>query len=208
MTPDAHAMGHRLPRADVAGRLFLAVPLAEAMRTALRAHLARATGDRPLPGRRTEPDSWHLTLRFLGATDAVAGARLLDTLRHTALGPAFAIGFGGLGAFPRASRAQVLWIGVDAGVEPLRGLADAVERAVVAAGFPPESRRFSAHLTLSRLRPAHDVRPILAAAPTPPAVRQTVDAVVLYRSHLERDGPRYDALARFPLAVRPDPEDA
>lgn len=208
MTPGAPEVAPPRPAVDVSGRLFVAVPLAEPMRAALRAHLARATGGRPVPGRRTPPESWHLTLRFLGATDAAAGARLVEALRGAALGPAFAMGFDGLGAFPQAGRAHVLWIGVDAGADTLRALADVVERAAVAAGFAREPRRFSAHLTLSRMRPAQDVRSILAAAPPAPPDRQVVDAVVLYRSHLARDGARYEAVARFPLTTRLDSEDA
>ncbi len=208
--PDAPDLsgGSKPPAADASGRLFVAVPLAESMRATVQAHLARATGGRPLPGRRTAPESWHLTLRFLGATDAAAGARLVDALHRAALGPAFDMGFDGLGAFPRPERAQVLWIGVGAGATALRALANAVEGAAVAAGFAPEPRPFAAHLTLSRLRPAQDVGRILAAAPRAPADVQTVDAIGLYRSHLTQGGARYEVVARFPLAGPPGMEDA
>lgn len=183
----------------VEGRLFLAVDLAADVRRDLASRLAASPLACPLPGRPVAPESWHLTLRFLGQTPAPDGARLVAGLHAAALGAPFDIAFGRLGAFPRAARAQVLWLGLEEGVDALRRLAGVVERAVVAAGFPAEHRPFDAHLTLSRLRPAEDLRGLIGAL-SGTGLRQRVDAVALFRSHLGRDGARYEPLAHFPLA--------
>lgn len=180
------------------GRLFLALPLSDAVRAALVERLTSALGGQPLPGRRVAPENWHLTLRFLGDTDAATGRRLVEALQANAFGPPFVVEFGGLGAFPRALRAQTLWLGVQSGVPELRALAAAVERAVTAAGFAPDDRPFAAHLTLSRLRPPADVRAVLAAVPAT-ALALPVDRVLLFQSHLGRAGPTYVELAAFPL---------
>jgi len=187
------------PRSNFDGRLFLAVALDEAVRTALIDRLSQALDGRPLPGRPIAPENWHLTLRFLGETEAAAGRRLVQGLGTAPLGPPFSVGFTGLGAFPRAARAQVLWLGVGPGEDRLRALAAVVERAVVAAGFAPERRPFATHLTLSRLRPPLDMRAIVTAVPPFPA-RQSVDRVTLYRSHLGPAGPRYEVVETFGLA--------
>lgn len=188
----------RLAPSTPAGRLFLAVPLSDAIRAGLVDHLARALGSQPLPGRLVASENWHLTLRFLGETDAAAGRRLVQALRGAELGASFGVGFGGLGAFPRAARAQTLWLGVEAGFPELRALAEAVERAVAAAGFPRDERPFAAHLTLSRLRPPADVRAVIAAVPVFPQEME-VDRAVLYQSHLDRRGPTYAELEAFRL---------
>lgn len=182
-------------RNDVAGRLFLAVPLTESVRAALSSEARRAG---PLPGRPVLPESWHLTLRFLGDTPADSLDRLRDELKVAPLDPPFSIRFGAYGAFPRANRAAVLWLGVDEGLEPLQTLAAEVEMAVRRAGFPAEGRPFKAHLTLSRLRPPEDVRPVLERLPAF-GKSMPVEEVVLFRSHLGRGPARYEPLERFTL---------
>ena len=179
-------------------RLFLGVELPGDARERLAAHLRDGLGGRALPGRAVAPASWHLTLRFLGGTPPARRAAVVAALRAADPGAAFTLGFGALGAFPRPARATVLWLGVEEGAERLGGLAAAAEAAARAAGFPAEERPFSAHLTLSRIRPAQDVRPLLERVP---AFRERirVDAVVLFRSHLGPAGARYEAVERFPL---------
>ena len=175
-------------------RLFLAVTLTDEARAAIRAALPSG-----VPGRAVPPDSWHLTLRFLGETTPERAAPLADELRSADLGSRFEIELGGLGAFPRASRAAVLWVGIGAGRERLEALAATVEQAARRAGFPAEERPFSAHLTVGRIRPPENVTALLPRWTAPP-ISMPVDEVVLYRSHLGGGPARYEALERFPLA--------
>lgn len=178
-----------------AGRLFLGLPLSPALRDALEAHLRSAFGG-SLPGKPVLPANWHLTLRFLGQTSAEQHRRLADALRSMAPGPAFELEFGGLGAFPRPARATVLWVGVSEGADAVRALAARAEDAARAAGFAPEGKPFSPHLTISRLREPADLRGPIAAAP-PFGGRMPVEEVVLFRSHLGGGPPRYEAVERF-----------
>lgn len=194
MDPDSSAA----PAQGGTARLFLAVDLPEGVRRALDEHLRASPGGGRLPGRPARPESWHLTLRFLGDTAPDACDRLVRELRSAELGHGFTLGFGGLGAFPRPARATVLWLGIAEGEAPLGALAAAVEEAACRAGFPAETRPFAAHLTLSRIRPAEDVRPLVERVPPFPE-RMEVDEVVLFRSHLGPSGARYEAVERFPL---------
>lgn len=179
-------------------RLFLAVPLTDEARRDIEAGLDPIARD--LPGRRVKPESWHLTLRFLGDTAAEQRDRLVREVEGTTLGAAFSLEFGGLGAFPRAERARVLWLGVEEGAAQLGEVARNVEDTARQAGFPAETKHFRAHLTLSRIQPPRSVAAILAGSPSL-AVRMPVHEVVLFRSHLGRSPARYEALARFPLAT-------
>ena len=180
------------------GRLFLAVPLTDEMKAGLATHLLEATQNQPLPGRPVAPPSWHLTLRFLGGTDEVAFDRLVAALAQAEAGSPFSLAFGGLGAFPRAARATVLWLAIKEGVGRLEELATLAEQASQHAGFSPEDRPFHPHLTLSRIRPHQDVRPLIEKVPPFPG-RLPVDRIVLYRSHLGRGGAKYEELEVFPL---------
>ena len=75
----------------------------------------------PLPGARwTHPDDLHLTLRFLGPTDASRSRdvhELLECLRF----PAFSLSLSGVGFFPPRGHPHSLWTGVQAS-EPLERL--------------------------------------------------------------------------------------
>ena len=146
----------RWPGADLPGRrVFIAAPLPDATAAAVAALVdqVRAAG---VPGggrdvRWVRLDGLHLTLRFLGPT--------LDDRIEPALGAVRAAGaeaqpidvtIGGAGTFPNDARPRALWLGLRAGGSALSGLAATVDRALVAAGWPPETRPFQAHLTLAR----------------------------------------------------------
>src|SRR6187551_3410494 len=105
-----------------------------------------------LPGRAAPPENWHFTLRFLGSTDAHRRDRLIDALASRNFGSMFEIEFDALGAFPNPRRARVLWVGVGNGHEKLERVALAAEGAARESGFEAESRKFTAHLTISRMR--------------------------------------------------------
>jgi 2'-5' RNA ligase len=144
------------------------------------------------------PENWHVTLRFLGDVDAVQRDRVVAALDEEDLGERFLVTWGELGAFPRARRATVLWLGLERGSAELEALAVVAEAASARAGFPPEDRPFRAHLTLSRIRPHQDVSALLDGV-APLDVAMEVDRIVLYRSHLGRGGARYEAVEEFPL---------
>ena len=179
-------------------RLFLAVALDDNARHAIAAHLDDQLGGGRLPGRPVPAENWHLTLRFLGSSTAQQRDRVLAHLdEHLAVEP-FRISFTGLGAFSRESRASVLWMGVAGSIEQVESTASICEAAAVAAGFEPEGRPFHAHLTLSRIRPPQDVRPLIDVV-EPVGVKLDVDAVTLYRSVLGSGPARYEVVDRVEL---------
>jgi 2'-5' RNA ligase len=94
---------------------------------------------------------------------------------------------------------------VGGALDALGVLHRAAEGAAVAAGFAPDRRAFTPHLTLGRARgrltPAQGaaVRNALAGLPLP-QTPFTVREAVLYRSELRPEGAVHTALARAPLA--------
>jgi 2'-5' RNA ligase len=181
-------------------RCFVAVPIDERMRS-----VVSATVDvlRAAPGagawRWSDPEGWHVTLAFLGATDpaAVPGlSRALATLAASEEG--FTRGAGGLGAFPPHGRARVVWYGIADPDGRLGRLASGVQAAV---GLPPDAR-FHAHLTLGRARDRFgtDASALLDGV-VAPASRLDVDRLVLYRSHLGQGPARYEVLSSARLGA-------
>jgi 2'-5' RNA ligase len=80
----------------------------------------------------------------------------------------------------------------------LEQLAAHAEDAAQQAGLDPEDRPFHPHLTLSRIRPHQDVRPLIAET-DPFPLTLPVDRLIVYRSHLGRGGARYEELESFDL---------
>ncbi|WP_029895991.1 RNA 2',3'-cyclic phosphodiesterase [Desulfohalovibrio reitneri] len=137
----------------MSGRLFIAVPLPGEYREILEGLTGRLRKRLPkgAPLTFTKPDTWHLTLRFLGDTPEERIEPLKAALADIDW-RAFTLRAGGYGAFPGIQRPRVLWVGLREGADEARALASAVENASVAAGFEPEERPFRPHLTVARVK--------------------------------------------------------
>ena len=177
-------------------RLFVAVDVPEDVKQALAAAL-RPFRER-MPGVRwTSPEGWHVTLKFLGST----WPRFLGTVRAAVESAAagavsFETKLTEVGAFPTATRARVLWVGLADPADRFTALvADLDEQ--LREHFVPEKRKFTPHLTLARLNPPLNLRD--ASAPVVGASMRSrpfaVDRLVLYRSHLSPRGARYEPVA-------------
>ena len=178
-------------------RTFVGVALDPATRDLLGAHLDAHLPDN-VPGKFVTPANWHITLRFLGSTSETQIDQVAHYLSEGVEQSAFSIRFGRLGAFPRASRAAVLWVGVERGIHRLTRVAEAAEEAVVAAGFGPEDRPFHPHLTIARIRPPEHVGKLIEAVP-PFTVEMRVAEVTLFESHLGGGPATYEPLERIEL---------
>lgn len=140
-----------------------------------------------LPGKVIPPDNWHLTIRFLGLVELSKRELLMSHLDQAPLGEPFDLTLGEMGAFPRSSRATVLWLGLKSGGDDLTQLHQTCEKVVQAAGFPAEERPYAPHLTLSTLRPVENVTALIDSY-QPQPFRWHAPAVVLYES---LPGPTY-----------------
>ena len=180
-------------------RLFLAVAIPAGVQPAIDAGLPT-----PLPGRPVPAAARHLTVRFLGTTDAPRRDRLLDGLAEAAcaglLGLPFSLRLDRLGAFPSLRRARVLWLGTCAGEgeAAFARLVVAVERVVQSVGYAPAVRAQLAHVTLSRINPPRSVGDLIARHAVT-AEELAVHEVTVFGSDLSAGGPHYRVLATIPL---------
>lgn len=178
-------------------RLFVGIPLASAVigeLASLTVRLKSKAGGL----RWAAPESWHVTLQFLGK----AGAEKLACLaaRLGELGsPPVPIQLEELGFFDRAA---IFFAGVALTPE-LLGLARHVNAATGLCGFPPETRPYHPHITLARGK-GEGRGPSFGELKSriqrqPAFTRFVAQEFLLYESHLSPSGSRYEIRARFPL---------
>lgn len=177
-------------------RLFVGLELPEEMRLRLSG-LCRGVPR----ARWVNAESFHLTVRFIGEVDE---GRFDDI--HMALSriqaPSFELTLDGVATFGKEQAPHTLWVGVQRN-EALASLHAKVDRALVSIGFEPESRKYSPHVTLARLKEAPPLRlgafvaehSLFRAGPAP------IDHFVLFSSFLSRSGAIYEPEARYPLAA-------
>lgn len=201
-------------------RTFVAVEVPETTRVrivALQQRLEAEMAQAQVGGciRWTAAANLHLTLRFLGDTTAEQVRQVQVALAAAAtVSTPLALAVGGLGCFPHFRRPKIVWLALSGEVTPLTALQERCERAAHNAGFAPEERPFTPHLTIGRAQrnatPAQLQRCgecLQRLAPTwessgAQAATCAVDRVVLMESDLHPSGPVYSPLGAYPLGKR------
>ena len=185
-------------------RLFIAAELPQAVREALSETWA-AVRDQ-VHGRWVAPDSFHVTLAFLGDVPGSEVPRVCEALHEACDGqPAIKVALGPLGSFGRAHHAT-LWQGFARGVDELGGLAGDVRECLAEVGLTYDPAAFVPHVTLMRNA---DLR--AGELPMPAVESGLVEWVTLFSSDLSGDRPRYEAVERVHLRSWEDetePEDS
>ena len=174
-------------------RLFTGLEVPEAVVGQLALMRGGVVGARWL-----EPDDYHNTLRFVGDVD-VDVARHIDEILGDIHRPKAAICFEGLSWFggykPRAIVAKVK-------PEPaLMDLQAEQERRLRRIGIEPETRKYTPHVTLARLRGAGQtaVASYLAERGALVADAFTAERFVLYSAREGSGGGPYIVEAAYPL---------
>ena len=186
-------------------RAFLAVPGDPEWCASARDFGARWRPELP-PASWTKPESWHLTLRFLGEIEEEAAARFADLIGAGPATPDVALPPGGPVVFPPHGKPRVVGVGFRPGpaAEALAAAAESAERAARAIGAAPEERPFRPHVTLARLREPWGrgaVEAFRDAAAAWPFPEWRVHSVVLYASRLLPSGAVHTALREWPAAA-------
>lgn len=191
-------------------RSFIAIELSQEARTELARLQSRLKeASPPKTVRWTDPKNIHLTLHFLGD---VPEDRLDDVSRTVhdaaAANAPFSLNLSNLGCFPNTPRARIVWVGLTGDTDHLISLqSDLGDRLKKGVGFEPESRTYSPHLTIGRVRKGvtkDQLRELgqileqqiprvgrLAALP--------VAHIHFIRSDLKPEGPIYTSLAKARL---------
>lgn len=185
-------------------RLFVGLPLPQRVRD----ELGRALDPHRAawPGLRwPDPETWHVTLSFLGEVPETVLPDLETRLARAASRYApMTLSLVGAGAFPSARRARVFWTGVYGCRPQLVRLADSLGAGALRAGaVHADRRRLRPHLTLARSRADADLQRLVEDFGAFAGTGWEAGAVHLVRSHLGA-AVRYETVAEYPL-VAPAP---
>jgi len=188
-------------------RSFVAVRLPEKVQASIFAaaqELARALPQSGIKWSR-KVENLHITVKFLGPVEEAKLTAIGDELaRALAPVPRFRLGLHGMGAFPSARKANVVWAGVDDASHGLGAVAAAVEGVGERFGLAREQRAFTGHVTVGRSVGSKgrgvDARRALDAFATRDFGGMTVDEVHVYESRLGGEGSTYVLRSRAALA--------
>jgi 2'-5' RNA ligase len=187
-------------------RLFIAIELPEAIRTALKNAQDSLKTNYPSCAKWVNPASIHLTLKFLGNVDKTRLDAIIQRTQETSCTfTPFFLEIRELGAFPDLRRVQVIWAGIGGELDKLQLLQNALESNLVPLGFPAENRPFVPHLTLARIY--ESVKPPDRKALGEAISRINIQSnliintksINLMRSQLTPSGAVYDCMHSFEL---------
>jgi len=130
-------------------RLFTAIDIPDAIASKLGAVIDRLRPKAKLSW--TSVEKMHITMKFIGEWPEDRLDEMKRSLAGVRATGGIEITVRGLGWYPNPRDPHVFWAGVEAG-DDLRSLAKATDQAVHAIGVPLDSREYSPHLTLARIR--------------------------------------------------------
>jgi len=143
-----------------------------------------------------KPQNIHITLRFLGDVTLGIVEKIDEGMKNVIFKP-FDVKIKGAGAFPNVEYARVIWAGIQQGADELTSIFDQLEPWLRQLGFAPDSKGFSPHLTIARVRSGRNKRALVGCINDMAAYefgKVHADCLRLKRSILTPQGPIYSTL--------------
>jgi 2'-5' RNA ligase len=182
-------------------RTFICIELPDEIRQGL-ANIQSQLQQHGANVRWVRPKSIHLTLKFLGDVDEGNLHDIVNATQNASKDtPPFSIGVRQAGLFPNLRRPRVLWVSVDESTGELKRLHKRLEDELVQLGYPKETRTFSPHLTIGRVKSLHRIEKVTQELRTSTFEAGCFKAteVVVMKSDLKPSGAVYTALQRIQL---------
>ncbi len=141
-----------------------------------------------------KPENLHLTIKFLGEITESDLKRVNECITRTSAEyEPFVMGLSDIGFFPRREKPKVLWLGADGGEDILLGLFHDMEHCLEEIGFDRETRTFSPHLTIGRVRRYVETN-VPEQLPEFKTTSFGVKSIAVIKSTLTPSGPIYEKI--------------
>jgi RNA 2',3'-cyclic 3'-phosphodiesterase len=150
----------------------------------------------------------HLTLKFLGDVSDEQLPQVYQAVEAACRPqPPFRLVVAGVGCFPNTRRPRVVWAGVGDPSDALPPLVARMDVALATLGFSRESRPYTPHLTLGRLRNdptqgAVDLGRAVASYSSAPLAELAVERVIVFGSILRPEGAQHRHLHDVELTAQ------
>lgn len=177
-------------------RLFTAIDIPETLRNGLSA----LQESEALAVRWSDPEQFHVTLRFIGEVSEAQAVRYEEVLADVDAGPVQCAPYG-LDVLPSRRSPRVLMLGLER-TDSMMALYDAVSEALESEGLDPEDRKYRPHVTIGRLEDPDPevVQDFLRAHEEHSFSAFEANRFVLYESTLTSEGAVHEPQAIYPLA--------
>jgi 2'-5' RNA ligase len=142
-----------------------------------------------------ERENLHITLKFFGETDKLTPIEEKLKEIEGEFTP-FQVSLKGIGAFPSAKRAIVLWVGIEEGQDNLKELYSSIENKILPIGFEKEDRGFTPHITFGRVKKGGYSLPENLSFSFESF---QVNKITLFKSTLTPKGPIYEIVSEVSL---------
>lgn len=186
-------------------RVFVAIDIDEQIRERLgdlQAELQSKVDIKKSDVKWVRPEAMHLTLKFLGEIKDTQAADVCNVVKDVAGGhKSFDLHVETVGVFGGRS-ARVAWVGAGQSCDELLRLQADLEGQFALAGWPKEARKFSAHLTLCRVRNPKAGLRLAQLAKNYGDFKlgsMAADSLSVYQSQLTPQGPIYTLLGNYSL---------
>jgi 2'-5' RNA ligase len=149
-----------------------------------------------------EPKNIHITIKFLGDTNIKLIEEIYDKIKYSVkeIKP-FDITLKGTGVFPDTNYIKVIWVGIKNGIL-LEEISNKIEENLNKIGIEKEKRKFSAHLTIARVKSAKNKDKILKIIEKYKNYhfgKINVNSIILKKSELTPKGPIYTNIKNINL---------
>lgn len=186
-------------------RCFIAIDIDEEIRKAmgdLQQRLRGRVDVKKSDVKWVNPNNIHLTLKFLGEIKDEKVVEICNIVSEVAIRHgSFDLDVESVGHFGGRS-ARVLWVGSGSGGENLLDLQKDIEASLASAGWPKETREFTGHLTLCRIRNSKAGVKLAQISENYKDFKLgtiSADSISVYQSELKPAGPVYTLLGNYKL---------
>ncbi len=189
-------------------RTFIALELDEALQRYLSGTIRQVAAALPRLNW-VNPAGIHLTLAFLGelSDEQLTQASQAAASAAQNIAP-FDYRLSHLGIFGSPRQPRVFWVGIEDPSGRLQNLQHAINAELVQRGFEVDTRPFSPHLTLARIKvplqaeEQQRLQHILHARQFSSSALYHVQQVSVMKSELARTGATYTSLHNYQLALK------
>jgi len=185
-------------------RLFIAIQVPRKCREHIYEKLlplSEPSGDKYAAVKRIPPDNIHITLKFLGSTNAAKIDKIKNAISQTADSvKKFYYTIGEFpGAFPSLKAARIVYVPIVQGSEQISEIFSLIEDNLSKIKIRKEQRKFLVHITVARLKDMTDITGKISGINTGFYEPVPCSHIALYESILKPAGAEYNIIEEFEL---------